>query len=295
MLAWRAWLEANHIQQPFKQAHREIYVLTDAERQTNVYSNRLAAHILKQHQLNALCLARGWKYKPLAGYDEVETKATLDLPAWNLRAEFWIELADQVGEDMTEAGVYLYVATDQVRFYTTADDAPPDMSAQPLPLETIPPLVLSEVLRDTDLFVGVASVANDPTWADRGAEGNNRTYWTTRALDELNAPAQTRKAVLEQLVPRLKIAGRCSFTERFLAVRGTLHTYHIHLGSGNVLMKPNDQFLCIVPGRSMSESLSEIFLPFEGDSMLSIILSKAFLLADDTKISDASITSQLKR
>ena len=33
VLAWRALLEAHQIQQPFKQAHREIYVLTDAERQ----------------------------------------------------------------------------------------------------------------------------------------------------------------------------------------------------------------------------------------------------------------------
>ena len=107
-------------------------------------------------------------------------------------------------------------------------------------------------------------------------------------------PADARHLQIEQDEAREIFAGG-QVCDRFLAVRGTLHTYHIHLGSGNVLMKPNDQFLCIVPGRSMSESLSEIFLPFEGDSMLSIILSKAFMLADDTKISDASITSQLKR
>jgi len=142
--------------------------------------------------------------------------------------------------------------------------------------------------------VGVASVANDPTWADRGTD-NNRDYWSLHAIGELNASAQTRKAVLEQLVPRLQIADRCSFTERFLVVRGTLRTYHIHLGSGNVLMKPSDQFLCIVPDRHMSQGPREVFLPFEGDNMLSIILSKAFLLAEDSKITDPSIMSQLKR
>ena len=41
--------------QPIKQAHREIYLLTDAERQTQSYSNRFAAHILRQHQFTALC------------------------------------------------------------------------------------------------------------------------------------------------------------------------------------------------------------------------------------------------
>ena len=38
------------IQQPFKQAFREIYLLTDAEVNTRTYSNRMASHILKQHQ-----------------------------------------------------------------------------------------------------------------------------------------------------------------------------------------------------------------------------------------------------
>ena len=37
-----------------------------------------------------------------------------------------------------------------------------------------------------------------------------------------------------------------------------------------------------------------MFLPFEGDSTLSIILSKAFLLAEDRKISDPSITRQIR-
>ena len=35
-------------------------------------------------------------------------------------------------------------------------------------------------------------------------------------------------------------------------------------------------------------------LPFEGDDTLSIILSKAFMLADDDKIKDASIISQIR-
>ena len=38
-----------------------------------------------------------------------------------------------------------------------------------------------------------------------------------------------------------------------------------------------------------------VFLPFEGDQTLAVILSKAFLLAEDTKINDPTITRQLKR
>src|SRR3712207_3915068 len=58
VLAWRLRLEAWEVVQPFKQAHREIYLLTDAERQTATYSNRFAAHVLKQHQFAALCKQR---------------------------------------------------------------------------------------------------------------------------------------------------------------------------------------------------------------------------------------------
>jgi hypothetical protein len=38
---------------------------------------------------------------------------------------------------------------------------------------------------------------------------------------------------------------------------------------------------------------SRVFLPFEGDETLSLILSKAFLRAADRKIADPSITRQL--
>ncbi len=38
VLAWRGWLEKREVIQPFKQAHREVYLLTDAERRTRTYS-----------------------------------------------------------------------------------------------------------------------------------------------------------------------------------------------------------------------------------------------------------------
>ncbi len=93
-------------------------------------------------------------------------------------------------------------------------------------------------------------------------------------------------------MPRLKIARRCTLTDRFLEVRGQLRSYKIHLGSGNILMKPDDSYLCIVPTRG--DKGPKVYLPFEEDGgTLSVILSKAFLLADDDKITDRSILSQI--
>ena len=186
------------------------------------------------------------------------------------------------------------MATDQVRFHRLPADPHKDAS-DPVPLDQVPPLVFSEIMRDVDLFVGVASVGNDPTWNDGGPEGRFRDYWQTYSFGDLSATAQTRKVILERLVPRLKIADRCSFADKFLVVRGQLRSYKIHLGSGNILMTPNDQYLCIVPKQSAVAGDGNVFLPFEGDGLLSVILSKAFLLAADDRITDGAIVSQLKR
>jgi hypothetical protein len=307
VLAWREWLDTQQIQQPFKQAHREVYVLTEAERRTRVYSNRFAAHVLKQHQFNALCALRGWKNKLRLLVDAEYPPATLHLPKWGLRAEFWIEgIGEDYGTDTNESGVFLRVATDQVRFYR--EDAVQRTAhaggggyhpgyrgedAEPVPLEEIPALVFSEVMRDVDMFVGVASVGNDPTWSDGGPNGQYRTYWGEVSFGALGGSAKTRKEVLERLVPRLKIGKVCSFEERFLVVKGKLRSYKIHLGSGNILMTPNDQYLCIVPKQGVAED-GKVLLPFEGDRTLSVILSKAFLLAEDDRIKDETITKQIK-
>ncbi|GAB3851524.1 hypothetical protein GCM10029963_39490 [Micromonospora andamanensis] len=87
---------------------------------------------------------------------------------------------------------------------------------------------------------------------------------------------------------------RARLDGRFLVVDGDLRTYRIHLGSGNILMSPNDEYLCIVPDRSTGRAGEQQFLPFEGDGMLAVILSKALLLAKDAEITDASITRQIR-
>ncbi|WP_235994322.1 DUF7737 domain-containing protein [Nonomuraea montanisoli] len=72
--------------------------------------------------------------------------------------------------------------------------------------------------------------------------------------------------------------------------RGDLRTYKIHLGSGDILMAPDDAYLCVVPGGRGDH----VFLPFEEDGgMLSVILSKALLLAADSAITDPTITRQI--
>jgi hypothetical protein len=58
-------------------------------------------------------------------------------------------------------------------------------------------------------------------------------------------------------------------------------------------MSPNDKYLCIVPDQTARKNKEQIYLPFEGDTLLSIIISKAMLLANDNEITDPTILIQL--
>lgn len=299
--AWRERLERHGITQPFKQAHREVYPLTLAERATGTYSNRFAGHILRQHRFHSLAAVRGWRNPLRLSVDDTFPPAVRELPRWGLRAEFLVEGVE--GDELSASGSYLHIGTDQVRFYPL--DAPENRAqagrgdyrmagrhVDPLPLENVPPLVLSEVLRDVDLFVEVAGVGNDPTWHDGGPGGRHRDYWASCGFGELTPSAETRREVLARLLPRLAIADRCSIEGRFLHVRGVRHTYRIHIGSGNILMTPDDRHLCIVPAAGGGTPVPGP-LPFEGDHTLTVILGKALLLARDTEITDPTIVSQL--
>ncbi|HUL08231.1 MAG TPA: DUF4132 domain-containing protein [Candidatus Acidoferrum sp.] len=279
VLAWRQRLASLEVTQPFKQAHRENYVLTDAERQAESYSNRFAGHIVQQKQFRALCQARGWSCPAYGSWDPGDGRPVKRLR--ELQVEFWVEPIE--GEIDAQDFQFRYLSTDQVRFANG--------EGEPIALERVPPVLFSELMRDVDLFVGVASIGNDPTWGDRG-DGAYGDYWNRAAFGALSEAAKTRRAVLEDLLPGLKIARQSRLEDRFLVVEGKLRTYRIHLGSANVQMEPNNQYLCIVRG---GPSGGHVRLPFDGDEMLSLVLSKAFLLAEDDKIKDSSILSQIRR
>ncbi len=310
ILSWRCWLEDHEVRQPFKQAHREVYLLTDAERETGTYSNRFASHIIRQHQFVSLCRERGWKFKAMGSWDSHNTPS-LELSQYNLVARFDVDFpeAEDGDDESTSAhGIYLAIGTGRVDFVplkaaepNNAQNGPFGMRlprkfvglrrAAALRLEEIPALVFSEVMRDCDLFVGVTSIGTDPAWNRDHADDPHLDYWQRFAFGDLNTASENRRTVLESLLPKLAIRDRCRLDGRFLVVRGDLHEYRIHIGSANVLIEPGSRYLCIVHGPG--DTAANLPLPFEGDRILGLVLSKAFLLASDTKIKDPSIARQL--
>ncbi|NJP91757.1 DUF4132 domain-containing protein [Nonomuraea sp. FMUSA5-5] len=272
--AWRDHLIESGVRQPFKQVFRELYPLTPAEQRTGTFSNRFAGHVLRYGQARTLLGQRGWTGRSIGDWDYDnggdQGEVVRDLAGW--QARWALHIVSGYGDP-------LLCATEAITFHR---------DGRPASMADLPPLVLSEILREADLAVGVASVARD----EQALVGHER-YWHSHGFGELTGTAKIRREALARLLPRLKIASRLELTDRFLVVRGDLKTYKIHLGSANVLMEPNDAYLCIVPAGG-GGAAGSVFLPFEDDGgTLSVILSKAFLLADDTAITDPTITRQL--
>jgi Domain of unknown function (DUF4132) len=308
---WRAFLLRHRIVQPIKQAHREVYPLTPAEEATGAYSNRFAEHILRQHQAAALARLRGWSVRLRVSADAPNDEPThIKLPAHGMAAEFWTEQAGGDDAEVTDNLAYLFIGTDRVRFRRLVDggDWRRDggrglaLADEAMPLRDVLPVVFSEVMRDVDLMVGVASIGHDPTWLDGGGEAEHPNQWRRGAAAhywrdfnkaELTVSGEARRTFLAELLPKLSIAKRCSLEARHLVVRGKFRTYRIHLGSGNIAMEPDGRYLCIVVKGGPAAAPIGVFLPFEGDRMLSTILSKAFLLARDEAITDPTILGQI--
>ena len=296
--AWRVRLMAKGIVQPMRQVWRETYALTEAERETATYSNRFAGHILRQHQLMALAGANGWQSTHRVGFDTPDDQPThTRLPDFGLQAEYWTAAAGIDGPT-TEQGAYLYLVTDRLKFHRLDAKARFGRGDE-VPLAEVPPRVISEILRDCDLFTSVASISLDPEWQDKGRDAAHPSkwraqadaYWNWSQGAALTASAETRKEMLALLLPRMKQRASLSIEGDYLHVQGKLHRYHIHLGSGAVRMAETLQHLCIVPDRGKQTRMT---LPFDGDPILSLVLSKAMLLMADDKITDPVITRQMK-
>lgn len=297
VISWRRYMEEFEIRQPFKQAHREIYILTDAERETGVFSNRFAAHFLKQSKLATICREIGWKYQPV-GYWNMDqgSQACAErcveelgiVARYRMKPAAGVELNEGITTNRrSKSGPMPVVTSDRAEFYK---------NGKPMRLTEVPGGLFSECMRDIDLMVGLCSIGADPEWGRTDNHPGMQRYWRSFAFGELTETAKSRKEILKRLTPRLHIAKQLELTERYLIVRGQIRSYKIHLGSGNILMEPNDEYLCIVPKPTANkgEAGADIQgLPFEGDRVLSIILSKAFLLANDHRIQDPVILNQI--
>jgi HEAT repeat protein len=150
---WPQWQHAVMTEervQPFKQAFRELYVLTETEREAH-RSTRYAGHQLNPRQALAILGKRGWLLRPDEGLSK-----TLHGSGLTARLSFeenFFSPADIEG--LTLAAL----------------EFTPAGSWQATPLAEVPPKDFSETMRDLDLIVSVASMLGiDPEASESTVE-----------------------------------------------------------------------------------------------------------------------------
>ncbi|NBJ81652.1 DUF4132 domain-containing protein [bacterium 1XD42-94] len=136
----------------------------------------------------------------------------------------------------------------------------------------VPDIIYSEVMRDVDLAVSVAHAGGvDP-------ETSHSTIEMRRAIVECNLGLFKIKNV--------------TFEKAHAVIDGKLGRYTVHLGSG-VVHQMGNAMLYVIPVHSQHRG--RIFLPFiDDDPKTAEIVSKILLFAEDTKIKDPNILSQIR-
>lgn len=191
---YQRYLFAQKIQQPFKQVFRELYVLTDDERENYNRSHRYQGHQIQPQKTVALLRSRGWTLNHEEGLQKVFHKQ-------GYMASIYA-MADWYSPSDIEAPTIEYVA------FTSLQDG------KSIPLTEISPLIFSEVMRDVDLVVSVAHVGGvDP---------------------EASHSSMQMRAVLAKESARLFKLDNIEVKQRHVLITGSLGNYSIHLGSGQV-------------------------------------------------------------
>jgi hypothetical protein len=282
--AWQQRIVRSGTVQPFKQLFRETYVATPVELEVGGESRRFAGHAAPLRMVFALTKGRGWDGKlGLEGFDGAG-QGHRDFPTWGARAHL-------VHGGGVEDAVIETVAFTNI----PSRHAPPET----IMLSDVPPIPFSEAMRDVDLLVAVGSGGTDATWLEwekRRLEGRERWDDTMRAYAHIAAATTARRAeMLRDLIPRLGLSGRAHTEGHFVLVDGVFNRYRIHLGTANIHIEPSGRYLCIVA--SSSGGGAGLYIPFVDDSDRRTweLVSKMVLLAQDDRIRDSSIISQLGR
>ena len=134
------------------------------------------------------------------------------------------------------------------------------------------PVVFSEIMRDVDLAVSAAHAGGvDP--------------------ETSHSTIEMRRVIVEHAMPMFGVTN-VEVAGNFAKVSGKLGNYNIHLGSG-MIHKEGGAHIAVLPVHSQSRG--RIFLPFlDEDPKTAEIISKILLFAEDNKIKDPAILSQIR-
>ena len=248
---YQKYLFEKEIRQPFKQVFRELYIKT-ADEHGKESSHRYAGHQVQPAKTVALLKTRRWVIDGSEGLQRIYYKA-------NIIARIYA-LADWYSPADIEAPTLEWV-----EFFDRK-------TFQRLPIDDVPDLIFSEVMRDVDLVVSVAHVGGvDP-------EASHSTVEMRRAIVQFNLPLFK--------LDNVRLEGAHAH------IHGKLGDYTVHLGSG-VIQQKAGAMINVLPVHSQHRG--RLFLPFlDEDPKTAEILSKIILFAEDGKIKDPFILDQIR-
>lgn len=206
---WQRFVVKQEIVQPFKQAFRELYIVTPAEIEAKNTSRRFDGQVVDSSIAGRLLQGRLWS---LGNWEYPESERIF--PKQNITAS--IEFRD-VGHYFSENSE---VTIGEIQFRS---------SDSLIDLAEVNPLVFSEVMRDADLVAGVAQVTEDDQ------------RWSTEL-------AQHRREIVTALIGALGMSN-VSCKDNFAFVQGTLGDYRIHLGSGAIHIVPGNYLCIVPAGK----------------------------------------------
>ena len=248
---YQKYLFEKEIRQPFKQVFRELYIKTPDEHGKES-SHRYAGHQVQPAKTVALLKTRRWVIDGSEGLQRIYYKA-------NIIARIYA-LADWFSPADIEAPTLEWV-----EFFDRK-------TFQRLPIDDVPDLIFSEVMRDVDLVVSVAHVGGvDP-------EASHSTV-------------EMRRAIVQFTLPLFKL-DNVRLEGAHAHIHGKLGDYTVHLGSG-VIQQKAGAMVSVLPVHSQHRG--RLFLPFlDEDPKTAEILSKIILFAEDGKIKDPFILDQIR-
>jgi hypothetical protein len=152
-------------------------------------------------------------------------------------------------------------------------------------------MLYSEVMRDVDLFTTVCAIGEDEIRQDEGY----RSAGVRTSTQESSAGISLRSDLLARVLQRIPIADRCRLESSHLEVLGQLGRYRISLASGLAGLVTDSGLRWLkIPQRLLAATpLQTEDVPIELDYRTEMILRKACLLTDDSKIKDPELIRQL--
>lgn len=237
--------------QPFKQVFRELYLKLPEE--IDMCESRMfAGNQIQPAKTVATLKTRQWVADYEDGLQKVYYKDNIIATIYALAD--WFSPAD------VECPTLEWVS-----FYNRK-------TFEHMKIADVPPIIYSEVMRDTDLAVSVAHAGGvDPM--------------TSHSTVEMRSVIVAFNLELFKL-SNVRLEGSHAF------IKGAYAEYSVHLGSG-VIHKIGGRMINVLPVHSQSRG--KLFLPFiDEDPKSAEIMSKILLFAEDTKIKDPFIMEQIK-